>query len=80
MYEYCGITSGFGKNSMEDSILVEVNELIERIKEQEGKPVSDFKNRLLLAVVNALWFITTGTRYKQNDKELLKMTEEANEY
>jgi methyl farnesoate epoxidase/farnesoate epoxidase len=71
---------GFGKNSMEESIMMEVNEFIELLKEGDGKPVSDVKERLLFAVVNSIWAIVTGHRHKQNDKALLKMTRKANEY
>ncbi|OXA41087.1 Methyl farnesoate epoxidase [Folsomia candida] len=69
---------GFGKNSMEDSIMLEVNDLIKGLKAANGKPVSNVKERLLLAVVNALWAICTGIRHKHNDRELIGMTEKAN--
>jgi hypothetical protein len=65
---------------MEESIMMEVSEFIELLKEGDGKPVSDVKERLLFAVVNSIWAIVTGQRHKQNDKALLKMTRKANEY
>ena len=60
--------------------MLDVRELIERLKEEEEKrrPVSDIKERLLLAVVNSLWSISVGKRLPQNDKALLTMTETAN--
>ncbi|XP_021956868.1 methyl farnesoate epoxidase [Folsomia candida] len=69
---------GFGKGTMEDSIMLEVRDLIESLKEHGEKPVDNIKQRLMLAVVNALWAICTGIRHKQDDKELLGMTEKAN--
>lgn len=66
---------GFGKNSMEESIMLEVNELIEGLKKDEGKPLENIKSRFLLAVVNGLWFLSTSIRHKQDDEELINMTE-----
>lgn len=71
---------GFGKTSMEDLVMAEVNELIEIWKESEGKPVSSVKDQLLFAVVNALWTITTGKRHSQKDTVLFEMTTKSNEY
>ncbi|OXA46402.1 cytochrome P450 2C15 [Folsomia candida] len=68
---------GFGKGTMEDSIMLEVHELIDGLQECGEKPVDNVKRRFLLANVNALWAIRTGIRHKQNDKELLNMSEKA---
>ncbi|XP_021957315.1 methyl farnesoate epoxidase [Folsomia candida] len=69
---------GFGKGTMEDSIMLEVRDLIDSLKEHGEKPVENIKERLMLAVVNALWAICTGIRHKQNDQELLDMSNKAN--
>ncbi|XP_035714572.1 methyl farnesoate epoxidase [Folsomia candida] len=69
---------GFGKNTMEESIMLEVNELIDGLKEYGEKPLEDMKTKFTLAVVNSLWSICTGIKYKQNDKELIKMTQDVN--
>jgi hypothetical protein len=72
---------GFGKSSMEESIMLEVNEFIELLKTEEvGKPVTGIKDRLLFAAVNSVWAIVTGTRYNQNDESLIKMVKQANRY
>jgi hypothetical protein len=71
---------GFGKNSMEETIMVEVNEFLDILNAQGEKPLDKVKEKLLLAVVNSVWSISAGSRYKQDDKALLSMTEYANEY
>ena len=60
---------GFGKSSMENMILDEVHELLEGMKKDAGKPVMT-QNRFNIAVLNALWTITSGQRLKQDDPEL----------
>ncbi|XP_021953079.2 methyl farnesoate epoxidase [Folsomia candida] len=69
---------GFGKGTMEDSIMLEVNELIDLLIEQGEKPVDNVKQRVVLAVINSLWAICTGIRHKQDDKELLGINEKVN--
>ncbi|OXA43620.1 methyl farnesoate epoxidase [Folsomia candida] len=69
---------GFGKNTMEESIMTEVTELIDGLKEHGEKPLEDIKLKFTLAVVNSLWSLCTGIKYKQNDEELIKMTEDVN--
>jgi hypothetical protein len=71
---------GFGKNSMEETIMVEVNEFLDILKAQGEKPLDKMKEKLLLAVVNSVWSISAGSRYKQDDKALITMSENANEY
>jgi len=63
---------------MEESIMIEVNELIEALAERKGQPVTNVKDRLVVAVVNALWSIVTGLRHKQDDPELLALTHKIN--
>lgn len=62
---------------MEASITMEVNEFIEGVKEQDGNPISNVKERLMFSVVNALWTIATGNRFKQHDQGLINFTESA---
>jgi len=71
---------GFGKNTMQESIMTEVNEFIELLVETKGEPVANMKDRLVVAVVNALWFIATGIRQKQNDPDLVALTMKINAY
>jgi len=61
----------YRKNTIQESILTEVNEFIELVVDAKGEPS---KGRLLLAVVNALWFIVTGIRHTQDDPELIAFT------
>lgn len=68
---------GFGRNTMEESIMLEVTELIEWLKEVENKPVENVKEKLTFAVINSVWSICTGERYKHNDAAILEMTERA---
>ena len=54
---------------MENMILDEVSEFIERLKKDAGKPIAT-QNRFNIAVLNALWTITSGQRLSQDDPEL----------
>ncbi|CAG7734935.1 unnamed protein product [Allacma fusca] len=65
---------GFGKNYMESLILDEVDELIEWLKSQEGKPVS-INRKFYLAVINSLWTILSGKRYSHTDPKLGRVFE-----
>jgi hypothetical protein len=62
---------GFGKKSMESIIHDEVSDLIERFKQNSGKPMS-IDNAFNAAVVNAIWSVMTGERFKQDDPELMR--------
>jgi hypothetical protein len=50
---------------MEESIMTEVTELIEILKQDENKPMTNVKDKFHFAVVNSLWAIVTG-RQNQN--------------
>ena len=54
---------------MENMILDEVAELVDRLKKEGGKPVVT-QNRFNIAVLNALWTIISGERLKQDDPVL----------
>jgi methyl farnesoate epoxidase/farnesoate epoxidase len=62
---------GFGKKTMESVIQEEVSDLIERFKETAGKPIST-ENAFNAAILNAIWSIIAGDRFKQDDPELMK--------
>jgi len=66
---------GFGRKGMEPMIMDEVQELLDWIGKQGGKPV-ELHGRINLVVVNALWAILTGTRYDHDDPKLLKIIED----
>lgn len=60
---------GFGRKSMEAIIAEEALELTDRLKAHEGKPIST-DNAFNAAIINALWSLLTGDRFKQDDPEL----------
>lgn len=62
---------GFGKRSLEDCIMREVDEFVELLQKHGDRPVKDLKVRFQLAVVNSLWFILTGGRQRQDDPAFL---------
>jgi len=71
---------GFGKKSMEELIMVEVNELIANLRETKGTPITNVKDKFFVAVVNALWFIVAGVRDNQNDPKLITVINKSNKY
>ena len=68
---------GFGKSEMEDTILDEVEELIDELKENVGKPIC-LDNTLNLSIVNALWAILVGEKLPLKDPKLAKIVENFN--
>ncbi len=69
---------GFGKSSMEDMIVEEVQELCKELEKKADKPI-DVKNSFNLAVLNSLWTIATNKRLDYDDAqmtELVVMTDE----
>jgi len=54
--------------------MTEVNEFIELLAQAKEEPVTNVKDRLIVAVVNSLWFISTGIRHKQNDPKVRALT------
>jgi cytochrome P450 len=60
---------GFGKKSMESAVHEEIKDLIETFKKSAGKPQST-KNAFNAAVLNALWTLIAGERFKQDDPDL----------
>jgi hypothetical protein len=55
---------------MESAVHEEIKDLIETFKKSAGKPYST-KNAFNAAVVNALWTLIAGERFKQDDPVLL---------
>lgn len=64
---------GFGKKSLESIIQQEICELIENLQKEcrSGAPIST-TNKFNPAVLNAIWTIMMGERFKQDDPELAK--------
>jgi cytochrome P450 len=63
---------GVGKNTMESIITEEVDEFIEGLKKETGQPIS-LNRKFSLAILNSIWMITCGRRYKQDDPRLQKI-------
>ncbi|XP_021961978.1 cytochrome P450 2J5 isoform X2 [Folsomia candida] len=70
---------GFGKSTMEGLIMDELGEILDWMKSKEGLPVRDVKQRMAVAVVNSVWTLVTGKRYKQEDPAILKLTKDFTE-
>ncbi|CAL8126604.1 unnamed protein product [Orchesella dallaii] len=66
---------GFGKSYMEQLVLEEVQEVIERFRKTKGKSVSDLKSVFVLAVINSLWTILTSKRFQHDDPKLNTLVE-----
>ena len=66
---------GFGKSSMEGLIHDEIRELTEAMDSEVGNPEGmPVRNRFNISIVNALWKIISGKRYKISDPHLLKVS------
>ncbi|XP_076048582.1 cytochrome P450 2L1-like isoform X1 [Oratosquilla oratoria] len=61
---------GMGKASLENIIIPEVNQLINEICKQEGKPM-EISNALNVSILNIIWKLVADRRYNINDEELL---------
>jgi len=59
---------------MEVLIMEEIKEILNWMKSVEGTPVGAIKEKMSLAVVNSLWTIVGGERFKHNDPALLALT------
>jgi len=57
---------GFGKSSMISSIQDEINELIDHLKENTGKPIS-LCEIFPISILNSLWKIMTGEKFSLDD-------------
>nr|QST15082.1 CYP370C13 protein [Diaphanosoma celebensis] len=66
---------GFGKSSLQGLVQSEIAELLSHLEENAGRPIQ-LSNRFNVAVVNALWSITTGQRFSQDDPEVKKRVEQ----
>nr|QST15081.1 CYP370C12 protein [Diaphanosoma celebensis] len=68
---------GFGKSSLQGLVQSEIAELLSHLEENAGRPIQ-LSNRFNVAVVNALWSITTGQRFSQDDPEVKKRVDQMN--
>jgi len=74
---------GFGKSSIENQMMDEIQELIQEIKssiESDPNNVVDFKGMFNLSTLNVLWAMITGSRRRRDDTQfqtLLNTIDEA---
>jgi len=67
---------GFGRKSMENFIMDEVNEFLKWIKKNDGIPIS-VNRRLVLATVSSLWTLINGERQSHDDEILENINNKA---
>lgn len=70
---------GFGKSSMEDTLLDEVDKLCDELKKSGGKAV-DIGLKMNISILNALWAMLTGEKLPLNDPKLLLIVESFNAF
>jgi cytochrome P450 len=63
---------GFGKESMEGLLLHELQEFLNHLDKEVGKPV-DLKNIFNASVLNSLWFLITSHRFDLQDPDFKKV-------
>ena len=70
---------GFGKTSIEYQTMEEIRDLIEEIKFQaKSNPdnIVDFKGIFVVSVVNILWAIVGGERFRRDDERFKRLLED----
>ena len=66
---------GFGKTSSENSIQEEINDLMKEIKVQAqiSNGLVDFRGMFNLSLLNVIWTVVSGERFKLHDAKLKKL-------
>ena len=70
---------GFGKTSIEYQTMEEIRDLIDEIKNQANSNpdnVVDFKGIFVVSVVNILWAIVGGERFRRDDARFKRLLED----
>ena len=70
---------GFGKSSMEDTLLDEVDKLCEELNKFSEKGI-DIGLKMNISVLNSLWAILTGEKLPLNDPKLLDIVKKFNDF
>lgn len=68
---------GFQRSTMETIIMVEVDELIEELKSQNGRGISTH-TIFNIAVLNSIWKIVSGERFSHHDQKLEEIMNSVN--
>ena len=74
---------GFGKTSIEDQMMEEINDLISEITataKSDPEHVVDFKAIFSVSVINILWAIVGGKRFQRNDPQFKKLLDNVNQF
>ena len=69
---------GFGKTSIEDMMLDEIHELLSEIStaaESDPDQIVNYKGIFSVSVLNVLWAMVVGERYRRNDPNPKKLLE-----
>lgn len=70
---------GFGKSAIEDSMIDEIRDLIDELKAKAAaRPdhIVNFKGIFIVSVVNILWSMVAGKRYKRSDLRFKQLLED----
>ena len=65
---------GFGKQSMEQMIVEEVQELCSGLEATGGNAI-DIRNKFNIAILNSLWTVMSGERLDHKDPKLNKFVQ-----
>jgi methyl farnesoate epoxidase/farnesoate epoxidase len=74
---------GFGKTSIEDQMMDEISDLILDITEaaqSDPEHVVDFRLIFTVSVINILWAIVGGKRYRRDDPEFKKILDNIDQF
>ena len=74
---------GFGKTSIEDQMMDEINDLISEITataKSDPEHIVDFKAIFSVSVINILWAIVGGKRFQRNDPQFKKLLDNVNKF
>ena len=67
---------GFGKTSVEDTMMDDIHELLNEIAttaEADPARIVDYRRKFNIPVINLLWAIVGGERFRQDDETLKKL-------
>ena len=70
---------GFGKSSMEDTIIDEVDKLCDVLDGSVGQQI-DISKKMNISVLNSLWALLTGEKLPLNDPKLLGVVDKINDF
>ena len=63
---------GFGRRVMETRILTEVEDMINKVREQQGRPF-DMQQLIMYCVANVIMSVLFGRRFEHSDPDLLQL-------